>query len=40
MNYMMTPKQTDIRKVLGVKRLAEDSPDDKADPKSQKQDNG
>ena len=37
---MMTPKQTDIRKVLGVKRLAEDSPEDKADPKSQKQDNG
>ena len=37
---MMTPKQTDIRKVLGVKRLAEDSPEDKADPKSHKQDNG
>ena len=37
---MMTPKQTDIKKVLGVKRLVEDSPEDKADPKSQRQDNG
>ena len=36
---MMTPRQTDIRKALGTKRIAEGSPEDKVDPKQQKQDN-
>ena len=36
---MMTPQQMDIRKVLGVMRVVGDSLQDKADPKSQKQDN-
>ena len=36
---MMTPRQIDIRKALGTKRIAEGSPEDKVDPKQQKQDN-
>ena len=34
---MKTPQQTDIRKVLGTKRMAEGSPEDKVDAKLQKQ---
>ena len=36
---MMTLRQIDIRKALGTKRIAEGSPEDKVDPKQQKQDN-